>query len=95
LLIETGINFNTNDYLSTPVLMPVVKTEDLKMVRLLIKAGADVNASNQSGETILMSAVKTGNLKIVEMLINEGANTNESFFIWACKDSTEINKSRS
>ncbi|AAR83579.1 CNPV233 ankyrin repeat protein [Canarypox virus] len=52
-----------------------VRTDELRIIRLLLDYGADVNAVNSYGFTALHDAVRYNNIGIVKLLLSRGIDT--------------------
>jgi len=71
LLIEAGVDVNTND---GEALLVASDRGYLKAVQCLIEAGADVNIKHYYYGTALISASAQGHLEIVKYLVEKGAD---------------------
>ena len=74
ILLKKGANPNIREKKSgkTP-LIKAVKTDNVKITKLLISSGADINAQDNNGNTALSLAKEAGNTKIIELLVEAGA----------------------
>ena len=81
-LIDSGadVNYRTDEYGHSTVLLEAVKESDEQITLLLIKNGADVNAGDLGDMTPLHFAVLNGDVQIAEILIDNGANLDATDF---------------
>ena len=76
LLLERGVDVNTQSEIYGNALQAVATSGDLKIVKLLLERGAHVNAQGGVYGNVLQAAAQSGDLKIVKLLLERGAHVN-------------------
>ena len=70
------LDINTIDYKGNTMLMYAVKSNNMKVVRILFCYLPNLNIKNYEGETALMIAAKNDYNDIVKLLLSHGATVN-------------------
>lgn len=81
-LIDSGadVNYQTDEYGHSTVLLEAVKESDKQITLLLIQNGADVNTGDFGDMTPLHFAVLNDDAQIAKLLIDNGANLDATDF---------------
>jgi hypothetical protein len=76
LLIENGVNVNSQNTFGRTPLHVAVESGNLNLVKLLIEKGANLDIQDRDGRTPLHMAAMSNSLDIVKLLIEKGADVN-------------------
>ena len=76
ILLDNGINVNSQGPGRTTALIEAVDAERVEVVELLLDRGANVNAANSRDVTPILIAASQGNVQIASSLLDRGANPN-------------------
>ena len=76
LLLEDGVDVNTEEEYSKIALQEAASSGHLEVVRLLLEHGADVEADRGCDAPIIQQAASGGHLEVVRLLLQNGADIN-------------------
>lgn len=82
-LIQSGIDFNTNNKMGETVLHWAAFCGRVNIVKLLLEKGMDINLKNKNGQTPLQKAMSFQKTPVVKFLFERGANIGNQWFVFS------------
>ena len=84
VLVKNGAELNSHPYWGsfqygfelTPLHITILRTDSLKIMKLLIQYGANLDKQSTQGHTALLMALFEGQFEMAKVLIKNGANVN-------------------